>query len=65
MASRGSAKCCRTNPRDIYVKLILDSLSGEELANGTLTLLRINGESHQKCIRISIAKRPGDVYANF
>ena len=32
----------------------------QALTNATLTLLRTNGESHQKYIRISIAKHPGE-----
>ena len=31
----------------------------------TLSLLRINGESRQKYIRVSIIKNPGEYYANF
>ena len=38
------------------------SPSYSDITNATLTLLRINGESHQKFIRISIAKeRPGEL----
>ena len=33
--------------------------------NATLTLLRINGESHQKFIHISIAKGPGEFHEFF
>ena len=34
-------------------------------ATCTLSLLLINGESHQKYIRAIIAKIPGELYAHF
>ena len=63
--------------RGVSNKLCLLSLfsfaqiSGERLQNhwssgyATLTLMRIKGESHQKYISVSIAKNPGEFYANF
>ena len=46
----------------MYQKQCLDIVL---LPYAALTLLRINGESRQKYIRVSIAKSPGEFYANF